>query len=112
MQCDRIPTEWIIQICDNGIGIVLENLERVFNILETIHANEYEDAGVGLAICKSLVQNYQKAIGIKNEVGNSSFYVTLEIRIISVDSLILFFMSPLMVETGLADTRYTFNQFT
>jgi len=73
-----ILIEWIIQICDNGIGIILENLERVFNILETIHANEYEDAGVGLAICKSLVQNYQKAIGIKNEVGNSSFYVTLK----------------------------------
>ena len=73
-----ILIECIIQICDNGIGIILENLERVFNILETIYGNEYGDAGVGLAICKSLVQNYQKAIGIKNEVGNSSFYVTLK----------------------------------
>ena len=76
------PTEWTIWICDNGIGIAPENLERVFNMLEKLHGNEYEGAGIGLATCKWIVQNHEGTIGIKSEVNRGSdFYITLKSEI-------------------------------
>ena len=76
------PTEWTIWICDNGIGIAAKNLERVFNMLEKLHGNEYEGAGIGLATCKWIVQNHQGTIGIKSEINRgSNFYITLKSEI-------------------------------
>lgn len=72
-------TEWQIWIDDNGIGIAPENFERVFNMLEKLHGNEYEGAGIGLATCKWIVQNHQGTIGIESEIGRGSkFYITLK----------------------------------
>lgn len=49
----------VIQIKDNGIGFDQENAERIFTVFHRLHGRmEYEGSGIGLAICKKIVENH------------------------------------------------------
>ncbi|MGE5607477.1 MAG: ATP-binding protein [Bacteroidota bacterium] len=61
---------------DNGIGIAEEYQERIFGVFERLHGrNDYEGSGIGLAICKKIVDRHGGKIKIQSEVGKGSKFI-------------------------------------
>ena len=71
---------WQICISDNGIGIAADQIERLFKVFQRLHTREqYEGTGVGLAICRKIVERHGGNIWVESEGENqgSRFYFTL-----------------------------------
>lgn len=72
----------IISVEDNGIGFDEIYLDRIFTIFQRLHSrNEYEGTGIGLAICKKIVDRHNGEITAKSKEGvGSTFIVKLPIQ--------------------------------
>lgn len=70
-----------IIISDNGIGIPQEFRERIFLIFQRLHAkNEYTGTGIGLAICKKIMEQLQGEIWVEDGThGGSDFHLTIPV---------------------------------
>lgn len=71
----------LISVEDNGLGIPENKRDEVFKIFSRLHTNEAEGAGLGLAICKKIVNNHKGSIWIENSQGQGSkFCFTLQLN--------------------------------
>lgn len=79
---ERQDDVWLFTVQDNGIGLDVQFADRIFVIFQRLHTrDEYDGSGIGLAICKKIVEGHRGQIWVESELGQgTTFYFTLPVE--------------------------------
>jgi signal transduction histidine kinase/integral membrane sensor domain MASE1 len=79
---EAVAGEWLFRVADNGIGIAEADLPKLFQVFKRLHAAEqYPGTGIGLALCRKIVQLHGGQIWVESQSGvGTTFLFTMPIR--------------------------------
>jgi PAS domain S-box-containing protein len=80
ISAQRSGGSWQVAVADNGMGIEPEYRQQVFEVFKRLHGNQVSGTGIGLAICRRVVERSGGRIWVESEAGKgSTFHITLPV---------------------------------
>jgi signal transduction histidine kinase len=75
----RTGAFWVLSVADNGMGFEPQYAERIFGLFKRLHGGDIPGTGIGLAICKRVIERAGGRIWVKSQPGTgSTFFFTLK----------------------------------
>ena len=74
VSAERVAEGWLFAVRDNGIGIDPQDADRVFGLFKRLHGSEIPGTGIGLAICKKVVERQGGRIWVESETGRGATF--------------------------------------